>query len=89
MALQLDYTTDQDLTAPNAYWVIEDIVWRKGGLCTGTARIYKSLAARNAQKQPMGYFSFAYDNDAYVGGLQARAYLALKADPALAGTVDV
>lgn len=89
MALQLDYTTDQDVLVPNAYFVIEQIAWSKNAPSLVTAPVYKSQAARNQGKRSIGYVSFTFDPDTGTGGIQAKAYNAMKLLPEMAGAVDV
>ena len=89
MALQLNYTTDQDVTVPDAYFVIEDIHWQKNAPALVNAPVYNSQQARNNGKRPIGYVSFVFDVDQGTGGIQAKAYTAMKLLPEMAGSVDV
>lgn len=89
MALQLTYTTDQGVTVPDAYFVVESIDWKKVGPSLVTMPVYKSQAARNAGKRSIGYVSFIFDPDQGTGGIAAKAYTAAKLLPEMAGAVDV
>lgn len=88
MALQLDYTTDQDVTVPSAYFVVESIDWKKTGPSLVTMPVYKSLQARNQGKRSIGYVSFIFDPDTGTGGIAKKAYDAAKLLPEMAGAVD-
>lgn len=51
MAIQKSTETDQGFTCPDAYYVIESVMYNKNdNITTGNVGVYKDLASRDAGK---------------------------------------
>ena len=86
MAFEGTWTTNSGLVATNAYVVIERILWRKGEEPVATAVLYKDIAARDANKNPINSlnFDFTYD-DQSTDDIRTQAYHTLTNHPKLSG----
>ena len=67
MAIQLNFTTEQDINLPETYWMVSDMrvnLRNSSATCTFTG--YKDKKARDAGKHPIGSREYYVSGDEFI-----------------------
>lgn len=89
MALQVEYTTDQDFVTKDGYAVVSSVyVSKQNGKGCAKIEIFKDKSARYSGKRPLTSLDIDFDLVPDTG-LLVQAYEAAKITPEMAGSIDV